>query len=174
MNNNKPNKTKFYVTWSLVAMFLVSLTIALVMVSNYKKDDSKQRYKLTQIYKDVKDSDYQIDMKRGAAVYQNYCLQCHGQQAQGLRPYPALAGSETLQGPMLVPLKIVLHGIRGNRGIMPGYKNLNYLDITHVLNYVRNNFGNHAETIHPVETIKAKIDTLSRKTPYTRDELNSK
>lgn len=100
---------------------------------------------------------------QGQRLYAENCAGCHGEQGQGLaRLIPPLAGADYLasyraalpcllrqghQGPMRV------NGILYNQ-VMPGNAQLSPARLTNLLNYIENNWGNHApapRTIREVE-----------------------
>ncbi|HEX8327522.1 MAG TPA: cytochrome c [Hymenobacter sp.] len=96
--------------------------------------------------------------KQGERLYVQHCASCHGDQGQGLaRLIPPLAGADYLtkhrdelacllrngqKGP------IVVNGISYNN-VMPGEKGLSPAQITNLLNYIENHWGNKG----PLRTI---------------------
>jgi mono/diheme cytochrome c family protein len=93
----------------------------------------------------------------GATIYANICQACHMEDARGATgaaTIPALAGNSHLGAPAY-PIFVVLYG----RGAMPALGGLlSDEQIANVLNYVRQNFGNHfSDPILPTEVGKARI-----------------
>lgn len=104
-------------------------------------------------------------LRRGATVYNNRCVACHGLDAQGVPgAFPPLAGSEWVTGDPSIPVRIILHGLQGPvsvRGetydsIMPPVVDLSEQDIADVVTYIRQSFGNDAEavTLDQVKTFR--------------------
>jgi mono/diheme cytochrome c family protein len=94
--------------------------------------------------------------ERGAQVYGNTCVACHGLDGFGVAgAFPPLAGSEWVTGDASVPTKIVLHGLMGPISVdgvefnsaMPPLVGLSEEDIASVVTYVRQHFGNDASPV---------------------------
>lgn len=87
----------------------------------------------------------------GAALYQNHCSSCHGEQGEGLRRLiPPLAASDYVakhraELPCLIRRgqrgPIVVNGIHYDQ-VMPGHEDLTDSQITNLLNFVQRNWGN--------------------------------
>ena len=101
------------------------------------------------------------DAGRGAALYKHYCADCHGDDGKGASNiYPSLAENRavTMSSP-LNTIRMILSGgyapvTQGNPrpyGMPPFAQTLNDNQIADVANYVRNSWGNRAESIHPQE-----------------------
>jgi mono/diheme cytochrome c family protein len=95
--------------------------------------------------------------KAGATIYANICQGCHMENAlgaTGAATIPALAGNSHLGAPAY-PIFVVLYG----RGAMPALGGLlSDTQVANVLNYVRQNFGNHfSNPISPSEVGKVRI-----------------
>lgn len=103
-------------------------------------------------------------IERGKDVYTTYCVTCHmpaGNSTAGV--YPPLAKSDYLKKPIDSLIKIVLEGQTGeivvndttyNGQMLP----LNYLtdeQVSDVLNYTRNSFGNKMKDPVLPEKVKA-------------------
>ncbi|HEX8425449.1 cytochrome c [Hymenobacter sp.] len=91
----------------------------------------------------------------GAQLYQTHCASCHGEQGQGLRRLiPPVAASDyvathrsdlpcLIRNGMKGP--VVVNGIEYNQ-VMPGHKqDLTDAEITNLLNFVQQNWGNKNE-----------------------------
>jgi len=179
--NEHAKKTKRYVAISLILMFMLSVYVAWTMSQNYRKEESQERYRLTSLYKESNKNEYTYDQSQGRELYQKLCMECHGDQGQG-KPnrYPPLLNSQIVGGNFQIPLRIILHGQVGPimrddiqyNDKMPGFKKIHPQDIAHILNYIRSEFTQIQESIHPVEVIKTQVKTIDRKNAYTEEELN--
>lgn len=98
---------------------------------------------------------------RGAAIYDKQCAQCHGDQGQGVvGAYPALTAHRgVLQSDTTNLVQTVLYGgyppaTAGNPrpyGMPPFILTLDDKDIAAVLTHLRNQWGNHAREVTPLE-----------------------
>jgi mono/diheme cytochrome c family protein len=103
---------------------------------------------------------------QGAKVYERQCLQCHGEQGEGLKTaagevaYPALAGNRAvlLQDPTNL-VQLVLYGGYGPAtqghprpfGMPPAVLELHDHDIAAVLTHLRTQWGNRAGEVTPLQ-----------------------
>lgn len=101
---------------------------------------------------------------QGERLYLSQCADCHMEDGSGLEQLiPALAGSDFLlsQGvetACLIKLGAkdsLLLGGRSFYGNMPPHPNLNATEITNILNYARNAWGNQAPPIKVQEVEEA-------------------
>ena len=101
-------------------------------------------------------------MVRGKEIYTANCVTCHMQTGEGIDGvYPPLAKSDYLMADNQRAIKQVLEGAIGAmtvngvkyNGFMTGF-NLNDQEVSDVLNYIRNSWGNKGEPIKP-EEVKA-------------------
>lgn len=78
-------------------------------------------------------------------LFLNNCSECHQRDGKGiLNIYPALAGSELVQGSGADVALVMLIG----RGEMPSFADtITYEDMASIINYVRNSWGNNGEKI---------------------------
>lgn len=120
----------------VLVAFVTCLTIFIISSAFYQKFDLAK------------------SIERGKEVYTTYCITCH-MQAGNSTPgvYPPLAKSDYLKKPIDTLVDLVLNGQTGaivvndttyNGQMLP----LNYLtdeQISDVLNYTRNSFGNRME-----------------------------
>ena len=75
------------------------------------------------------------DIVRGAELYRQLCVSCHG--AQGLSTWPGAPNLARREG-MLQPDMVLLERIRAGRNAMPGYRGvLSDRDILSVIAYTR-------------------------------------
>ena len=97
-------------------------------------------------------------MVAGAAIYHDTCSACHGQEGKGAMPlFPALAGNSLVQQPSPETLAHVV--LAGSQAVytpskqttpaMPSFAwRLNDQQISDVLTYVRNSWGNAAAPVN--------------------------
>jgi mono/diheme cytochrome c family protein len=102
----------------------------------------------------------------GSAVYERQCLQCHGEQGEGVKTasgevaYPALAGNRAvlLKDPTNL-VQLVLYGGYGPAtaghprpfGMPPAVLELQDRDIAAVLTHLRTRWGNQASEVTPLQ-----------------------
>jgi mono/diheme cytochrome c family protein len=102
----------------------------------------------------------------GGKVYENQCLQCHGEQGEGVKTasgevaYPALAGNRAvlLSDPTNL-VQLVLYGGYGPAtqghprpfGMPPAVLELQDRDIAAVLTHLRSHWGNRAGEVTPLQ-----------------------
>ena len=103
---------------------------------------------------------------QGAKVYERQCLQCHGEQGEGIKTttgevaYPALAGNRAvlMQDPTNL-VQLVLYGGYGPAtaghprpfGMPPALLELQDRDIAAVLTHLRSRWGNQASEVTPLQ-----------------------
>jgi nitrite reductase (NO-forming) len=104
--------------------------------------------------------DLKESIKRGADVYLIQCLQCHQENGEGLEGvYPPLAKSDYLIADKKRSISQTLKGVTGEikvngkiyNGEMPGFETLTDREMSDVLNYVRNSWGNKGAALTPSE-----------------------
>ncbi|MEQ9437693.1 MAG: cytochrome c [Cyclobacteriaceae bacterium] len=109
--------------------------------------------------------DLQESIKLGQEVYQGYCFACHMATGEGIPgAFPPLAKSDYLMADKVRSIKQVMHGSQGEmvvngqtyNGMMPPQP-LSNEEIAHVLNYIRNSWGNEGEVVTFAE-VKAVRD----------------
>lgn len=94
-------------------------------------------------------------MTKGKQVYQT-CAACHGQNGEGIGPFPKLAGSKIATGPVKAHLDIVLNGKPGTAMAAFGSQ-MNDVDLAAVITYERNSFGNKTgDMIQPAQVKAAR------------------
>lgn len=103
-------------------------------------------------------------MERGKNNYTLYCMSCHMEQGEGLEGvYPPLAKSDYLMADKKRSIIQTIKGASGEmkvngkiyNGEMTGF-DLTDEEISDLLNYVRNSFGNKGGVITPAE-VKAAL-----------------
>jgi mono/diheme cytochrome c family protein len=104
--------------------------------------------------------DLKQSIKRGADVYLIQCLQCHQENGEGLEGvYPPLAKSDYLMADKKRSITQTLKGLTGEvkvngkiyNGEMAPFQTLTDEEISDVLNYVRNSWGNKGVAVIPTE-----------------------
>lgn len=104
--------------------------------------------------------DLKASIERGKDVYSGQCMSCHMDQGEGIEGvYPPLAKSDYLAADKKRSIDQVLHGLTGEitvngqkyDGVMTGFDALSDTEISDVLNYVRNSFGNKGAAVLPDE-----------------------
>jgi len=103
-------------------------------------------------------------VERGKEVYINYCISCHLEQGEGIESvYPPLAKSDYLMADKKRSIQQTLYGVSGEikvngvtyNGEMTGF-DLTDEEVSDVLNYVRNSFGNKGAAVTPAEVKAAR------------------
>ncbi len=93
---------------------------------------------------------------RGEKVYAANCATCHQANGQGVAgAFPALAGSQMVNGPKAGQIDILLNG----KNAMPPWKGaLSDTEIAAVITYTRNNWSNKAaeNIVQPAEVLAAR------------------
>jgi len=109
----------------------------------------------------------------GAKVYERQCLQCHGEQGEGVKTasgevaYPALAGNRAvlLNDPTNL-VQVVLYGGYGPAtaghprpfGMPPALLDLDDRDIAAVLTHLRTRWGNQAGEVTPLQVNRIRAE----------------
>jgi nitrite reductase (NO-forming) len=106
--------------------------------------------------------DLKASIVRGKEVYAAQCITCHMEQGEGLESvYPPLAKSDYLMADKKRSIQQILKGVSGEikvkgvvyNGEMPAV-DLTDEQVSDVLNYVRNSWGNKGDAVKP-EEVKA-------------------
>ena len=104
--------------------------------------------------------DLKASIGRGKDIYTAQCTTCHMEQGEGIESvYPPLAKSDYLMADKKRSIQEVLYGVNGEikvkgvtyDGVMAGFDVLTDSEVSDVLNYVRNSFGNKGAAITPEE-----------------------
>jgi mono/diheme cytochrome c family protein len=107
--------------------------------------------------------DLKASIERGKEVYSIHCITCHMEKGEGLEGvFPPLAKSDYMMADKNRSIKETLEGARGEmkvngvvyNGEMPA-SGLSDEQVSDVLNYVRNSWGNKGAAVTPAE-VKAQ------------------
>ena len=101
--------------------------------------------------------DLKASIARGKDAYTTYCMSCHMEQGEGLENvYPPLVKSDYLMADKKRSIDQILHGVSGEMKVNGAIYNSEMLaidmtdqEISDVLNYVRNSFGNRGDAVTP-------------------------
>lgn len=101
--------------------------------------------------------DLKASMARGRETYITYCLSCHLDQGEGIEGiYPPLAKSDYLKADKNRTVRLILYGITGEIVVNGKTYNmemtavdLNDQEISDVVNYINNSFGNKYGVVEP-------------------------
>ena len=118
----------------------------------------------------------------GRELYLEQCSSCHGEDGGGIRgKYPALAGSTWVKGAPNRLTALVLGGVRGktqgassSHGVMPAWWSvIPASDISAILTYIRQAWGNNASGISASYTQKLGYQFATRSNFWTWKELET-
>ena len=133
------------------------IVVNVVSEEDYKKwVDGKKKEMAAQA--DDPNKTWTIDelKQRGEKVYAANCVACHQANGKGVPgTFPALDGSQIVNGPKADQINIVLNG----KGAMPPWKGvLSDTDIAAVITYTRNTWSNKAQEniVQPAEVLAAR------------------
>ena len=114
--------------------------------------------------------DLKASMDRGKEIYLAYCITCHMENGEGIPTiYPPLAKSDYLMADKKRAIKQVLEGANGEM-IVNGITYNNQMaafplpdqEVSDVLNYIRNTWGNVGDPILP-QQVKVERQELAEK-----------
>jgi mono/diheme cytochrome c family protein len=112
-------------------------------------------------------------IERGKSIYTAQCSSCHMMEGEGISGvFPALAKSPNLASKERL-VKVILKGVRGPitvgdvtyNGEMTGFP-LNDQEVSDLINFVRNSFGNKAPAVLPKEIQTALKTPVKNYQPY--------
>ena len=103
--------------------------------------------------------DLKASSARGKAIYDTQCVTCHQEKGEGMKDiYPPLAKSDYLMANKARAIAMVVNGVQGpitvngakydNEMLSP---DLTDQQVSDVLNYVRNSWGNKGAAVKPEE-----------------------
>jgi len=134
------------------------IVVEVVSAEKYSAWVGEQKQKLAAAADDPNKKWNLADLKaRGEKVYAANCVACHQASGQGVKgTFPALGGSQLVNGPRGRHIEIVLNGKRGTTMAAFG-KQLSDTDIAAVITYERNAWSNRTgEVIQPGEIGSAR------------------
>jgi mono/diheme cytochrome c family protein/glucose/arabinose dehydrogenase len=125
-------------------------------------------------------------IERGAQIYQQLCVSCHGPDGKGVQPPeglalgPPLVNSPRVLGDKEQLVRILMHGLTGEvdgkgyaGGIMAPMGENDDKWFADVLSYIRQEWSNNAQTIRPDQVATIRRVTAARKAPWTLEELTT-
>jgi mono/diheme cytochrome c family protein len=101
----------------------------------------------------------------GMKLYNTYCRACHQSDGNGDdNHFPPLSGSEWVMGDKQKLIKIILEGLDGSiqvkgksyNGTMPKNNFLTDAQVAEIATFIRQSFGNNADSIKTQEVKKAR------------------
>lgn len=105
---------------------------------------------------DKVEDDLQRGLDSGQKAYNTFCGNCHQQDGMGaVGRFPTLAQTDWVTGDKNRLINVVLNGLQGEievngeiyNGVMPAHKFLGDEEIAGILTYIRQSFGNKADSI---------------------------
>jgi nitrite reductase (NO-forming) len=108
--------------------------------------------------------DLKASIARGKEIYIAQCLSCHQEQGEGIEDvYPPLAKSDYLMADKKRSIIQTIKGVSGEIKVngktynseMPGF-DLTDQEVSDVLNYIRNSWGNKGAAVTPGEVASAR------------------
>jgi mono/diheme cytochrome c family protein len=151
-----PNQTVFKHHYYMKRRFLTLASIAAVSVSLYSFTFTNP---VTPPSSPVQEDALAKSIKEGKTLYASYCSMCHQPEGQGIAgAFPPLAKSDYLMADTKRAISVVKNGLQGEitvngqkyNNVMPAQA-LDDQQIAHVLNYVRNSWGNKGKIITAAE-----------------------
>lgn len=115
-------------------------------------------------FRETQKFDLKASIERGREVYTAQCISCHQEQGEGLEDvFPPLAKSDYLMADKKRSIVQTLKGVSGEikvngkvyNGEMTGF-DLTDQEVSDVLNYVRNSWGNKGQAVTPEEVAAAR------------------
>jgi len=134
------------------------IVVEVLSAEKYTAWVGEQKKKIAAAAEDPNKKWILADLKaRGEKVYAANCVACHQANGQGVKgTFPALDGSQLVNGPRGRQMEIVLNGKRGT-AMAPFGKQLSDTDVAAVITFTRNNWGNRTgEVIQPSEIKSAR------------------
>lgn len=108
--------------------------------------------------------DLKASVARGKEVFEGNCMSCHMENGEGIEgAFPPLAKSDYLMADKKRSISQIINGMTGEievngktyNGDMPAF-DLTDEQISDVLNYVRNSWGNKGEAVTPADVKAAR------------------
>lgn len=114
---------------------------------------------------EVKDVLGREGLAAGEKLYQTYCVACHQGDGKGDGSrFPPLAGTRWVTGSKARLISAVVHGLSGEidvegqkyNGVMPAHGFLTDEQVAQVLTYIRQSFGNQAQSVSTEEVLDVR------------------
>ncbi len=116
-------------------------------------------------------------------AYRANCAACHAKDGRGAANlFPPLRGSEWANGDSGIPIRVVLHGLRGTLTVN-GKQFMNQMPplglrlddgkIAEILTYVRASWGNSGGEVTEAEVAAIRAATADRRNPYQVEEIEA-
>lgn len=114
------------------------------------------------VQKPATEPDLEESIQKGKEVYNSYCMSCHMSEGEGIPgAFPPLAQSDYLMEDKERSIRVVMYGLEGEIQVNGTTYNsvmtpmgLTDEEVAHVLNYIRNSWGNEGEVV-TFEEVKA-------------------
>jgi mono/diheme cytochrome c family protein len=115
-------------------------------------------------FRETQKFDLKASIERGKEIYAAQCVTCHQEQGEGLEDvFPPLAKSDYLMADKKRSIVQTLKGVSGEikvngktyNGEMTGF-DLTDQEVSDVLNFVRNSWGNKGNAVTPEEVTAAR------------------
>ncbi|AWB65564.1 hypothetical protein C2869_03540 [Saccharobesus litoralis] len=122
---------------------------------------------------------------RGEKNYKSLCYTCHGADAKGTPMgegllAPSFHNNKRIAGNLAILGRIMAQGLTGpidgvnyGGGVMAPLASNDDQWVADVLNYLRNNYGNEANSVSAEQIKQVKALTKGRHAPWTQAELNA-
>ena len=103
--------------------------------------------------------------ENGKDIYMKHCLTCHQLDGGGVPGmFPPIQGSDWVIGDKARIISVVLNGLQGEIAVndeiyvrqMPKQDYLTDEQVAKVLTFIRQNFGNKASVVKPIEVTKVR------------------
>jgi nitrite reductase (NO-forming) len=136
--------------------FLTIATLATLSISLYSFTNTNE---VVTTPEKIQEDALAKSIKEGKALYASYCSMCHQPEGQGITgAFPPLAKSDYLMADTKRAIGIIKNGLQGEitvngqkyNNVMPAQA-LDDQQVAHVLNYVRNSWGNKGKIITAAE-----------------------
>ncbi|MFK7750444.1 MAG: PQQ-dependent sugar dehydrogenase [Kordia sp.] len=126
------------------------------------EDTGNEKSAFTQVATADK-KEVEVSLKRGKAVYNNVCAQCHLPSGKGVaNAFPPLAGSNWLSDKPVESIRSIKYGLKGEivvngkkyNGVMLPL-GLTDKQVADVMNYTSNSWGNKTENFYTAKEVNA-------------------
>lgn len=163
----KKMKKHLSLVWTIFIILLVAAIFTFSCKNAGNSDNNNSSYQGNSGTATTASDTVEIDfMVRGEVVYKKECLVCHQSDGSGVpMMFPPITDSEFINGEHEQLILLVLNGMKGPieingeqyNSIMPPMKyHLDDQEIADLLSYLRNSFGNSADTITAAEVAKMR------------------